>query len=275
MSQTLNISLTNPASTDSAQDLLRLEQDEWGKHVGRVTREDAANAILSRLFGNSVAGLDCGLNANGDMECVIYAYPAYPALNYHLISSRGTVSRSVTETLSESEGVVFNNSFKARLKYPAEAITSTRWQGSVFDRFGGMMPPPAVSIDGDEISLSHPVSGVLIVEYTVIRHDWILIVPPSDTAVGKFDSVVYGLYRNGISWVIASPPPNADHLSANTPCGFLPGGNSGGGSVNTDDDSSDEDDPGVFKPPKNAPKKDRNVTVDYCTQEIISDSANE
>ena len=261
MPSNLNITLVNPSSATASRDLLRLEQEPWGSDIGKVSKKDTVGFILGTMFpefSSVIPDIDCGMEIDGSIKCNILAYPAYPTLNYVLDASYGFLGPKEIKELEEKEAIVLSSSSSAKLKYPTKGVTRYYWEGDVFDYFGGLTPPPVVTFSSDEIELDKVVSGVLIVEYAVVRHDYVLTVFPREEAEeNKFSSVVYGRYTGGINWVEVEPPPNADELSDGTlTCGFGSGGET---SVGEDGDD--------WEPPV-ATHKDYITEIDYCTGDV-------
>ncbi len=271
----LSLSLSLPGSSSSTS-RLRLEQEEWGKHVGMVGRMDMAAALASFAFGTAMPNVDCGFGDDLSLKCIIYAYPDVSGLNYKLRTSYGSIDGGIRERISETEGITLKGTSSANLKYKGTSVKSVSWYGDVFDYEGGVIgAKPAITIEENSLVVDRVVSGTIIVVYDVVRFKHMLrVFPRTGTDEKKYSSVVYGLYTGGISWVEISPPPNADSYSDASECGWntIPGGDTeieppdddGGGSGGT---------PDGFEPPDDVGGEDRDIDVDYCSQEVISDSA--
>lgn len=265
---TTNTTTVNFADKEDAsglRDLLIITQEDWANNTGKVLMSDfynfTYNALTSQTITNNV---DCGLNANGSCTSTIYTYPRVSDLSYQLHTSFGSLSDRKVESYEHQELISFDIDNEADTEFTPSGNVSYSWIGSVYDSAGNVRSVPSVSIDSDGvIVLSSKVYGSLKLTYSVTRHIYKLTVTPRTYGSDLFGAVVYGVYENGISWHELQNPPDLDDLTeGSVSCGGLSVDD-----TDTDSDASDTDDDA----PNTAPKVNRVITTDYCSQVVISD----
>ncbi len=250
------------AKEDSGlRDMLILTQEDWIDNIGKVRMSDFYNFTHNVLLSNTISNdIDCGLNSDGSCTSIIYAYPRVSDLSYQLHTSYGELYERIVDSYAHQELISFDISKESDLTFTPVGNVSYSWLGSVYDSFGNVVSPPSLVIDSNgKVSLFSKVYGTLKVEYQVTQHKYSLKVTRRDTGTDLFGAVVYGVYDQGISWLELDNPPNLDELLEGTM-------NCGGFSV---EDPEDGDDAG--SPPTKAPKVDRVITTDYCSQLVLSD----
>lgn len=250
-----------------AVSLLRLEVKPWGDNPGLVDKVDAANFIMSSLFPGLYSRptvTTCGIDSDGALHGVVYAYPKVSTLLYSLAMSHGIILNKTRDDLEEKEAVIFSRKDNASLKYDSGDIVSHKWIGDVFDEEGGLLiVPPTPLFNGAEVTLNRKVLGVLELTYHVVRysHDF-KILPRGGTSNNLYVSTIFGRFRNGITWVEVVPPPYIDEAyHERFKCGWREGGYGGGGVIINP--------PGEDGRPITAPHHDRESFVDYCSQQPI------
>jgi len=247
------------------RNLLTISQEEWVNTIGRVKMSDFYNFSYNVLSsGNVNSSIDCGLSSNGSCKSIIYAFPAIPDLLYQLHTSYGSLSSRSSANFVHSELLLFNMSKSNTLTYFPIGNVSYEWIGSVYDLQGNVRSNSAVDINEEgEILLPEKVYGTLKVKYEVVRHKYILeVFPREEETEDLFGAVVYGIYDEGIAWVELNNPPNLDDIAS--------GSVSCGGLSSTSSDNTDDTEDG--RTPTTAPKVNRKIITDYCTQEVLSDT---
>lgn len=251
--QALDISLVSPLSlADNAASVL-LEQDEWDPSVGKLSKLGVFAYLQGLLFGEETADLqDCGTDALGWVRKDIYAYPSSPGLGYLIGISHGEIGERIVEDLEYAEVINLQNETEIGLKYPCQGIISKEWITDSFDSEGGELPRPKVSIssEGDDLQISGPAVGALLVVYRVIRHRYHIDVPPRENAgENSLQSFVWVVWSGGNNYMEVSLPDDQDMSECNNWGG-------GGGHIGS---------PGPNRP-ESVPPEDENRDIDYCTQ---------
>jgi len=269
----MNSSLTISFNPDVVGPVIRikLEQEEWNPYVGYVSKAEAVKQIGNYLFGAGTFGsaLDCGIEGQ-TITSVIYAYPYQKDLGYELFTSYGTLTggtsteRNVQE-ITKRENLAINLDNEITLSYPAlNGIKNFQWVGDVYDEEGQIVNKNSITYtfnNIDKIKLNKKVYGSLKLFYGVLRHKCELQVTMREEAIeNRFSAVVYAIYSDGLVFLEISPPPGVEESAGYTgyDCGGSPGNIIPG------------DTPDVYGP-KTA-GADRYIEVNYCTQEVISDS---
>lgn len=256
--------------------------------------------------------IDCGIGADGEITCIIYVYVYPFDLQYELKVNYGELSEKSIETIEQVEVASFSIANRHSLgKVPVGPI-DYEWIGDIFDKDGSRLDsPPTVRFGSmGEVFLNKKVYGDLQLKYSYTRHSYELKANVSDGFVSS-NSVTTGEAQNGlvayaiwhkdisdektiderieegeevitsieeetavikklegeertltggIVWINLQPPPNSDENGkADSTCGFYPYG---------EEDEEDEEDTDSVE----APFTDKIITVDYCTQEVISET---
>lgn len=257
METLLHINYGNQALHTSRASLV-LGQEEWHTNTGFVTKAAFFKYMFALLRGVDPGSvMSCGFQADGTIASVIYAYPSDPNLAYSLKTTYGSLSaRRILEYI-QKEVINFSLSNSASLKYPMNGDLAYEWVGHIYDFYGNRISPPAVSIDGDQLTLSRKVYGSLALQYPVMRHEYTLVAQArSDGTMDLFGAVVYAPFTGGISWLEITNPPNADEIALGGECGVSIG-------------DREENPNAPFSPPE-CPQINITETYDYCSQDLIS-----
>lgn len=257
MPEVLTLSYSTP-SVDGG-DLLMIEQEEWGKNTGVVTSAEMLRYVSAWVYNQLYrASTDCGM-VDGQLRCQVNVYPRVPGLSYQLHTSWGSLSGPRGGTTAVEEILNFTLSTEERVKYPCLEILDVDWMAECYDASGAVVTPPPLTIDGNAIVITAPVYGSVQVRYRTERYSHTLSIPRREDALEEFFSAaVYALYSGGLTWIEIDLPNSFDEATATERCGL-----SGSGSV-----TWPEDDP---RPIADNPYR-RKTVVDYCSQEIISDT---
>jgi len=197
----------------------------------------------------------------GSVVCLVYVYPLVEDLVYQFHTSHGSLSDRSVEMLIEDEEVNFTLTTEERPQHPPREILSAQWLDECYDSHGAVVDPPALTINGQQITIPSPVYGSALVRYRCERHGYVLNAPRRDDAIGNhYSAAVWGVYNGGLNWLEIEMPPGIDtfELDAEADCGW----GAGSGTL-----TSPDDDPY----PVSDTTHTRITDVDYCSQEIIKD----
>ena len=146
-------------------------------------------------------------------------------------------------------------------EHPPLSISRAVWIDVVYDSEGNEIAPPQLAIVNGAITSPLPVYGAVEVDYTTERHSYTLTIPRRADAIDHFyTAAVFGWYAGGVDWLEMELPPGIETFDADPDAVC---GRSDSGSV------IDPDDPD-YTPPVSA---SRLTIVDYCTQEVLEDTA--
>ena len=252
---------------------LRIEQEEWEDTTGTMTKSDLYYLLYGFLDQGVVNNtVDCGINSDGSITCIIYTYPYPNDLTYTLKTSYGILGERVVEEVEENEIITFRLEDEYSVGVEC-SNTSVEWVGNVYDGSGEIVSSkPTVTFDSSgKISLSQSVYGSLRIIYTYTRHKYDLNISKRDDALSDvFGAVAYGIWSkdglSGISWAELTAPPNSDeNASIDATCGWYV-------DDEVDDEEEDDEEDGV---PEYAPFADLETIIDYCSQEILSENTRE
>jgi len=260
MTTALTATYTGPSA--NAAVLLLLTQGEWSVYVGKVSKGEVVRWVSAMVNEEEYqAAVDCGL-AGDNLICPIIAYPLVPDLDYRLLTSWGQLSaRSVEMVEIRDEQVQFRLTDEASTEFPARAIRSVRWTMDCLDQKGDVVPPPALTVDGQSIHSAIPVYGTATVHYVSERHSYILNAPRRDSAIdNNWSAVVVApiVGHEPVRLIVDMPPGIA--AFAGDPDAVC--GRSGSGSSTV----KWPDDPYYPAEPAGA---DLITEVDYCEQKTI------
>lgn len=257
MQQSLAITFARPA-LDPA-DLLLIEQEEWARNTGVVTTAEMLRYVSAYVYNQLYASRTrCALQG-GQLRCTVNVYPRVPGLVYRLHTSWGSLSGPSGGTVEITEILNYTLTTEERVQYPCREIRSARWLDVCYDPSGAVVANPALVIGDEAIVIAAPVYGSVEVRYTTERYSYQLAVPRREEALeSMFSAAVYALYPGGISWIEIDLPDSFDEATAEDRCGL-------DGTVSV---TWPEDNP---RPVSDNPYRRRTV-VDYCSQEIISDT---
>jgi len=257
MSNTLTVSFEGKAAQEKGVALL-LEQAKFGDFTGKVSKGAVVQYMRSLIYGEDRPSMDCGLNEDGDsFSCMVNAYPVSPVFAYNLHVAYGEVSEMVVVEYDFTETVNVKLESELKLSYPAQEIISAEFIGSGYDQAGTVTVLPALNVGSDSVTVSKPIYGAVSVVYKILVHSYAVTVkrqPGNETA---FPAVVYANYNGGVTWLEIEPPTGSEENFVS--CGF--------GYSGTVTGEGDETGLPIANPVH------RTIKVNYCTQEIISDSS--
>lgn len=270
METTFSLPFSLPSGDEIENKYLLIEQEPWGKDVGKTTALQAFAGITAAIYGIDWPRTNCMGDAEG-YDAKVYVYPSIIGMSFRFHITHGEYVSKGAKILIRDETVQCGFNKSVDLNYPCRARPSLQWLGRCYDFTGAIVSKPVVTIEGSRLFFSKQVYGSLRVRYTVIRYTYDVRVEERDESIeNNFDSVVYCNWNGGIKWLKINPPSGYDYTKDD--CGngawFDAYGNlilGGGGSVIIDP----EEDP---KPPI-APEVDRKIVIAYCEQELKSDSA--
>lgn len=264
--EVLSVSLAaRPSASSRAR--LTIEQKGWRPYTGYVTAANAVAFLGRMLYGDQTENgwqesASCGFEGT-DMVTGIYAYPWPANTPYQMAATYGLLSEGVREEIEQEEVLQFTLEDEASTRYPALRIVEAEVRGDLYDRNGGIVTLPPLTIGEDRIILPVRVYGSIRVKYLVARDTYILTVPrrdPGITVENFYSSVVYGWGDGFGDWLTVEAPPGADEFAADS-CGWTRSG-----SVSGPEDS--------YNTPT-AAGADRYIRIDYCTREVRSDTTYE
>ena len=266
--QTLSVALTNPAS--DAGDYILIEQEKWGKDVGRTSVAQGVYAIGSMIFGGSMPDANCG-GLNG-FDTDVYVYPSSSDLRFQFAVSHGEFQPGTFENLIREEIIQCSLQDSVQCKYPVQSMVSMQWLGECFNSEGIVVSRPTVKRSGRTFSFSEKVYGSLKIRYNVRRFTYkVRIEEREDSIENNFECVAYCVWDDGVAYKEITAPSGYEMTSGNCGNGLYGTDGLGGGAGGATDIDPGEPDQGDDLP--TAPKKDRKVSVDYCEQTLESDSA--
>lgn len=245
MDRQLSISLSLPSAVGP---YVVLEQEDWEAYSGKMTK-----AALIRIFENTYTEAEhqnvyqCVTN-----KVILYAYPSDPMMDFLVDVSHGTIGFPAVETLNRMEQLSIDMTDEVSLQLLPLAIDGIAFPSGCWDEDGQRISPPDVKIEGKKLIFSKKFYGQVMVGYSILRHVYNVSVPEREEALeNAFSSVAYARWDYGVTWLELGWPESRY-------CG-------GGGKV-------------IVTPPEKPPyeppegEKDRLIKVDYCSQEVISDT---
>lgn len=255
MEHTLSTSLT--VSGRSLADGLIIEQEGYGATDGWLSRAGMYRGILALLNGEEIPEPECTPNCG--TRLFVYRYDL--GLAYQLHVSHGRLGeRRVEDHYYYTEKLKVSMSREVQLRYPCLGMIEHRWVGNkVWDGDGSETTAPQVTTSIDRAYLSKICYGTLLLTYRIHRHSYTLALPKrEDTEENKYACVAYALHRTGPTWIEVQPPPGAEEMEQQC--------SGGGGGLDIPDK------PEPDREPPYAPNVDAEIKIDYCSQEVISDS---
>lgn len=251
---TLSATLSRPAAADRKP--LIIEQEGYGPADGYLSRAGMYRGLLALLSGTQPDAPVCV----DECATAFYVYRRDLALEYRLQVSHGDLGLRVRQDdLFYTQKISFVMESEADLAYPCWGVVESRWLGDVvYDRDGGITTPPVLTTSSNLLTLSKQVYGTLAITYRINRDRYDLELPRRAAAIeNSYSSVAYATWTGGIEWLPVQPPPGAEESGQQCFGG-------GGGSLTIVPD----DEPGLPV----ADNADAEIVIDYCTQEVISDS---
>jgi len=261
-------SLTIPFSDSSAtpENYLKIEQEPWGKDVGKTTNMQAILAVSAAVYGGRWPNANCG-GLNGEFRATVYVYPGNPHMSYRFKVSHGRVTHGPLGVPFREEIIQCGLQLEHETDYPIFAVITKAWIGRCYDNEGNITIRPEVTIVGNKIILSKKVYGSLRIRYMAIRHTYHVIVSKRLNAIeNTYQSVAYAVYDGGVEWTDIEAPANFEELE----------GECGNGAWYDDDGNFmrisgvDICNPDGHRFPA-AVTADRLIDQDYCSREITDD----
>jgi hypothetical protein len=258
----LTLAYALPASNREPRDLLKIEQQQWSRYTGQITKQEMVR-WLAAAIGNEAyqSQIDCAMTGD-NLACTLFVYPYLADLPYQLHTSWGTLSERSVAMLEISELVQFKLTTSETVKNPVRRILAVKWADECYGPEGEIVNPPELTANLETISCMAPVYGTATVKYLCERHAYVLNAPRRAAAIDNhFSAVVVGVYAGGLTYHVVEMPPGVETFVAdpNAECGRQPGW---GGSADWPED-------GKYPPlPRTA---NRLTIVDYCSQKVLSD----
>lgn len=270
MNQTLNLSLATTAADNS--DYVLIEQEPWPKDVGRTSAAQGLMAIGAMAFGGTLPLPNCG-GLNG-FSAPVYVYPSRPDLNFIFAVSHGEIQPGSAATMIREEIIQCSLLDNIETQYPVTHMMSMQWLGNCFDENGSVIARPDVVQIGRVLSFSKKVYGSLRVRYSVFRKTFnVRIEAREDSIENNFECVAFARWNGGLEYKEIEAPSGYEATTGNCGNGLYPNGDGTfGGSTGTGDACQPTGKQGSY--PK-AVRADRKTEIEYCSQEVQSDSVTE
>lgn len=290
--------------------IIRMEQKPWSDYTGLMKKSDFYEFVSTFLnYREITETIDCGIGADGEITSLLYVYVHPPDLHYKLHTNYGELGSRTIEHVDQTEVASFSLANRHSLGKVPVGPVDYEWIGDIFDENGERLDrPPSIRFDPmGEVYLNKQVYGDLQLKYTYVRHVYEIKANVSDDFVSSNTAttgealnslVAYAIWykgeerdideriaegetvittseeeleildegetktlTGGIVWINLFPPPNSDENGkAEHSCGWYPSGDE-------DEDEEDEEKPSI-----KAPFSDRIIKVDYCTQEVLSET---
>lgn len=245
MAHSLTISYGKPP-LPATTDFVLVEQEEWGRNQGYLTKGHTYAWLSNRLFHSELALINCG-SLDGSFAKYLFVYPSRADLQFTSGVSWGELQEPQVEELEYQETVQCDLQDTIKLKYPARQIKRYEWLGNAYSATGEVVPRPAVSISGGEISLAQRVYGSLQVQYLVHRLRCRYQASPRPEAVeNKLQAFAYAVWPGSSTHIEIEPPDGAEQGLCNSSVGS--------GSIS-----------GLPDVPSSVPPDNDHVYIDYCT----------
>jgi len=251
-------SLTATYAQQESEASLLIEQQDYDDYTGTVTKYS-----VSRILANLIYGVEyedyvaCGVE-DDSYETVIDVYPTPPDLAFSMHLTSGTLSDAAPDLVERTEIIHFRLDAPA-LSYPGLAIVSLDWLGEVYDAAFGLIGSSSMTINDGALKTSVPVYGSARVTYTTVCASYnVTVTAREDSLENKYSCVAYGVYSGGVDWLEIDPPYGAEDSDGDCL------------GVSADVFIDPGDDPGGDP---SAEGENRHMVLDYCTMELISDTA--
>lgn len=270
------ISITFANRSQSSRDCVLIEQEPWGRDVGETSNMQGILAISAAVSGGRWPEVNCA-GSNGEFNATVYVYTCDDVgLDYQFKVSHGTVSMRVTEIMYREEVVQCSLQLEHELDYPVRSVGAMSWIGNCYDSGGSVTSRPIVTIQDDNtVLLSKKVWGSLRVRYTVLRHTYHVTIQRRWAALeNKYNSVAYAVWDGGVKWLDIEAPTNFEAFDGDCGNGAFYNPNLQDGYNDGQLSQTDICKPEYTKLPV-AVTADRMRTVEYCSQETLSDTTNE
>lgn len=254
---------------------LIIEQEPWGKDVGKTTTMQAIAAMQTAIYGSPMPTLNCG-GAEGRFRTRIFVYPSDRYMDFHFKLSNGIViSHTIAFDIRE-EIINCSMELEQRTEYPVLHVLSSGWLGKCYDARGTLTSPPDAEIDGDKITFDKKVYGSLSIRYRVFRHIYVVEIRRRHLAIeNKYDCLAFCVFAGGVEWTDVEAPAgfeetdgaceNGDYFKYMDDLANWLNGRIGHVNVCR----------AKYRTIPVAAYADRAIEVDYCSQEINSDKTKE
>ena len=268
---TTQFSVNISGKIPEASSYLKLEQEPWSDNVGKMSTTRGMLVIAAAANGGLFPEVFCG-GLNGTFNATVHVYP-YPAeLPFTLKVSHGHVASRFMALPIREETIQCGFQTELSPEYPVHVWGGVQWVGNCYDRNGNIVPRPTVTRVGNILKLSEQVYGSIRIRYTVVRHTYtISISSRTDAIENKYQSVAYAVFDGGVVWLDVTAPAGFEEFDGD--CGngafyddsLLPDGYTDGQLSQTTLCST------RYTRYPIAARADKEVEVDYCTQEVISE----
>ncbi len=239
----------------SGDSFVMLEQQSWDPKIGKVTRLDLIKALENSVLGSSNSlSVDCGVDFDGQSyTTIVYAYPSPADLRFKVGLTNGEFTAPTVVELTVREAVSFALETEQSLTYPVRRFVAAEWAADVWNEAGSVVARPAITRDGQTMSVPEPIYGTAYVEYTTVRYVYSANIPArSDDPENVFQSIFYAWWDGGIELLKLSAPDGAESSYSSQM-------NCWGERVLINPD--DEDDPAA---PSMVPTRNKEITLNYC-----------
>lgn len=201
----LTISFISPAAA-SADLGLKIEQEPWGKDVGKTSTIQTIAAIRHILNGSPMPTLNCG-GANGMFRTRVFVYPADLETAFQFKLSNGLVISNAIEFPIREEIIHCGMMLEQTTDYPVHSIISGAWLGDCYDGNGARTTHPDVEIDGNKITFAKQVYGSVRLRYLVYRRVYVVQISKRETALeNKYKCLAFCVYDGGVEWIDVEAP---------------------------------------------------------------------
>lgn len=219
-----------PPSAEAGAALL-LEQEEWRKSVGVLTRINAIRYIDMRTYARSAESaaqdvplMDCGLS-DGGLVIRVRAYPVRDVA-LRLAASIGDLDEPRREDIEEEATLHYTLTTEAALSHPASRVLSATWLAGPYNVDGAKIAPPPLAVDGRVLRvIGDAVYGSVQVKTAVRRWTYRLVVDWAEAV----ESLTAGWGEYVVAWPdggapvaleLTAPPGAAEMAASGRPCGF-------------------------------------------------------
>lgn len=198
---------------------LFLEGEPPDPLAGVVTGSLVVSHLLASILGGAVRQPSCGGRSGDEYETTLYAYPADPLLDYEAGLSWGVLGRRLIEEVVIREVIEFTMAATATLKYPSRSLYRQTWLGDCFDRDGGFIATPSLTIAGQTVSVGRACYGAALVEHLVVRHRYsVRLAKRVDAGQPFFSAIAWAVWQNGYTSLELSAEELSDQEG---PCGGM------------------------------------------------------
>ena len=256
----LSLPFVPPGAAEPGEALL-LEQEEWKRSTGLLTRLNALRHISRRAYqaasvagGESAALMDCGVTSEG-VVIELRVYPLREAA-FRLAASIGELGEPRREDIEEEAAPHYTLTSEATLSHPARRVLSATWLTGPYNAQGVRIAPPPLAVDGRTLRVvGDVVYGSVRVKTLVRRWTAALTVP--------WEEAEASLNAGWGEWAAAFPDGGKPvALERTAPPGAAEMAASGGGCGASYRVKKAE---GAWPP--ECPPADKRVDCDYCKGE--------